>query len=304
MTRRFLDLFCGAGGFSQGLKDAGFEHLLGIELDRAAAETYAANHGSVLVADIKKVSLDKIRDLGPEFRKKIDLVAASPPCQSFSLAGPRKVGDPKDMLYKHVIRLVDEIKPRWVLIENVPGMLSKQLKKKAAVDLIIGDLERIGYHAEYRTLIGTDYEIPQIRKRVIIVASKRERDVKFPEPVVDFDPSIRRFLEPRRRVPERNFWAPHVREYFVRKHEYVKYLDLDKPSPTIRACYLKNRGADGAVMYDEDHIRRLTEKEVAAIQTFPKSYVFVGSMTEVYKQIGNAIPPKLAEHLGRALLGL
>jgi DNA (cytosine-5)-methyltransferase 1 len=297
----FIDLFCGAGGFTEGLKRAGFHHVVGVEIDPLYASTYRANHGDVIEDDLRNVTKERL-DAFVQGRK-IDLIAASPPCQSFSSCGPRKVGDPKDMLYQEVIRIAPMYQPRLLVIENVLGLLTKRAGSDKIIDTMIRDLAAIGYHAEYRVLSADEFEVPQRRKRVIIVAALDPADISFPVPVQGFDPSVQRVLRAEADVPAKYFWPLHRREYFDRKPKYVKYLDVTQPCCTLRACYAKNRGADAAIQYAPDRVRMMTEQECAAIQSFPDTYVFKGSMTKQYKQIGNAIPVNLAKHVGCAILG-
>lgn len=300
----FIDLFSGAGGFTEGLKQAGFKHLVGVEIDSLFASTYEANHGNVIVGDIRDVNLASL--LGEVDKSEISLIAASPPCQSFSTCGTRTSGDPRDSLYQEVIRVVKGIRPRWVLIENVTGLLTKRETKDGPkiIDTMLDDLRRIGYHAAYRVLSADDYEVPQRRKRVIIVGALNAEDLTFPEPVprTTFNPAVVNVLTPEIDVPKKYFWPEHRRAYFDRKPQYVRYLEHDETCCTIRACYAKNRGADACIRYSKDNVRMLTERECAAIQTFPATYIFKGSMSNIYRQIGNAIPVNLARHVGQALL--
>ena len=120
-----IDLFCGAGGLSYGFESAGFDILLGIDNDAKALETFEANHNGAksICGDITAVSYEK--DIKPIIGEKtIDVVIGGPPCQGFSLSGPRNFDDPRNKLYLSYIRLVDEIKPRAFVIENVPGLVA------------------------------------------------------------------------------------------------------------------------------------------------------------------------------------
>jgi DNA (cytosine-5)-methyltransferase 1 len=303
MTKKyFVDLFGGAGGFSEGLKQAGFEHVVGVEMDPLFAMTYAANHGSVIVDDVRNVTREKLLEYVGD--KQIELVAASPPCQSFSTCGPRKIGDPKDTLFEEVVRIVGILNPKKVILENVTGLLTKKCSETGVkyVDMIMQRLKDVGYHAECRVLASEDYEVPQKRRRVIIIAALNVDDVKYPDKMNEYDRSMGRFVNERIDVPKEYFLRDKGIAYFARKPQYVRYVNLDKPCNTIRACYAKSRGADAAVKYEDGVIRMLTERECATVQTFPESYVFKGCRGKVYQQIGNAIPVNLAKHVGMALL--
>jgi len=318
----FIDVFCGAGGFTQGLKAAGWKHVVGVEIDVPAANTYAANHdGHVLVKDatqVRKADLDPFfSSSSGEKEKKLDLLACSPPCQSFSLAGGRKDDDDKDRLWRQAFRIARMYRPTWILVENVTGMLSKAVDARPAIDRVLDDLDEMGYDATYAVLNATDYEVPQSRRRVFVLAAKKsvaklpspDSGVFPPPPVTSFDPRVCTVLAPHRRVPEAYFFDPAKIAYYekraVERPGYVRFLDPQKPSPTVRASYMKSRGAEALVRVGKDRLRMLTEREVARIQTFPDDYVFSrtkGGLGGVYAQVGNAVPVNLAMHVGRALL--
>lgn len=303
----FIDVFCGAGGFSEGFKMAGWKHVVGVEWDKFAAATYAANNdGDVIVKDAREV---KLSDLTPFLKKhgvagKLDALIGSPPCTSFSMAGLRKPGDDRDDLYKEVLRLGKLLQPRWIVMENVVGMLSKRDKSgKTFADLVVEDLKKIGYHCEYRVLTATAFGVPQIRKRVIFVASKNPKDIAFPVPnVVDSrQVPVRRVLEPHDRVPAK-FWMSREKiKWFDERPQYARYIDVDKACPTIRAGYFRSRGEHSLLKLEDGRVRMLTDKEVARIQGFPKTFKFVGSLTQKYKQIGNAVAPPMAKGIAGAL---
>jgi DNA (cytosine-5)-methyltransferase 1 len=311
----FIDLFCGAGGFTQGLKSAGWTHVAGIELDKHAAETYAANHGAdeVLVKDVRKVTPE---DLRPFFDRQglalapgaLDAIVASPPCTSFSRVGPRKVGDDRDTLYKEAVRLARALKPRWVVMENVVGMLSKRDAKGVTfADRIARDLRAAGYSCQYRVLEATSFGVPQRRRRVIFVAARDgPGDVRFPPEGVEVDPAAvaagRVLLPPGTRVPAQFRLTPEkVRYYLEDKKEWTHVLDPKRPAPTVRASYLKSRGQECLVSLRGGGLRLLTPLEMARLQGFPDDYRFPGSMTQVYKQIGNAVAPPMARGIALAL---
>lgn len=176
-----LDLFSGAGGLSYGFEMAGFNILLGIDNDEAALNTFKLNHkdSQTLNCDITKVTYEnEIKSLIGN--KKIDVIVGGPPCQGMSLSGPRKFEDPRNRLYLSYIRLVKEIKPKAFVIENVTGIIS--LFKGQIKDHIIEEFTKMGYKVQFKTLIASDYGVPQNRKRVIFVGTL-EDGFSFPEPV-------------------------------------------------------------------------------------------------------------------------
>ena len=165
-----LDLFAGAGGLSEGLREAGFESLYANEIIPRYAQTYALNHPQTLVdtRDIRKVNARKVRDqLGFE-RGELDLVAGGPPCQGFSINAPkRSTDDSRNHLFKDYLRFVDEFQPRAVMIENVPGMVS--FEGGATLAAILESLKRLGYAADVRILYAPHYGVPQTRWRTMIL---------------------------------------------------------------------------------------------------------------------------------------
>ena len=182
-----LDLFSGAGGLSRGFYDAGYNVVLGVDFDEAALKTFKENHGS---AEAMKLDLfdHKNIDVIIEFLNKknikLDVLVGGPPCQGFSIAGPRDMNDKRNSLYLAMVELADRVKPQAVVLENVPGML--QTNGGIGAKRIVEDFAKIGYKMIPKLLYAPDYGIPQIRKRVFFVGL---RDLKgnfeFPEAEVD-----------------------------------------------------------------------------------------------------------------------
>ena len=138
-----IDLFCGAGGLSYGFESAGFNILLGIDSDQKALEVFEKNHkgSKSICGDITQITYKNIKELIGE--QKIDIIIGGPPCQGMSLSGPRKFDDPRNKLYLSYIRLVEEIRPRAFVIENVPGLVSLfggQIKDSMFVTITLGSI--------------------------------------------------------------------------------------------------------------------------------------------------------------------
>lgn len=174
-----IDLFCGCGGLSYGFEQAGFSVLLGIDNDAAALKTFTHNHknSKAICGDITKISYDDIRDVIGE--QPIDFIVGGPPCQGMSLSGPRKFHDERNKLYLSFIRLVEEIRPKGFVVENVPGLVS--LFKGAIKDSILHEFHQLGYQVKYKILNSADYGIPQSRRRVVFVGLLKG-DFTFPSP--------------------------------------------------------------------------------------------------------------------------
>ncbi len=173
-----VDLFCGCGGLSYGFELAGFKTLLGIDHDKAAIETFKLNHSDakVICQDIRDITNEQI--LHKLNGKKVDAVIGGPPCQGLSLSGPRKLEDPRNQLYLSFIRVVNLLKPKYVLIENVPGLIS--LFGGKIKDDIVQSLEDLGYTVNFKILRASDYGVPQHRRRVFFVGMLNGNTFKFP----------------------------------------------------------------------------------------------------------------------------
>ena len=180
-----IDLFSGCGGLSLGFELAGYNTLLGLDNDKAAIETFVKNHkNSVgITKDITEISGEEIRELVGN--KNIDVVIGGPPCQGMSLAGPRKLHDPRNKLYLSFIRIVKELQPKAFVIENVPGLVS--LFKGAIKESILEEFQQMGYNVKYQILNSADYGVPQTRKRVFFVGLRSGETFNFPEPKFLFE---------------------------------------------------------------------------------------------------------------------
>jgi DNA (cytosine-5)-methyltransferase 1 len=179
-----IDLFAGAGGLSCGLKQAGFQPLLANELVPQYAETYRINHPEteMIVGDIRTVcEVNLKRHLGVK-EGEIDLVAGGPPCQGFSINAPiRTLDDERNHLFKHFLRVVSAIKPKAVLIENVPGIVS--LGCGTVVEQIYKELTAMGYNVKHKILFAGHYGVPQMRFRTVFIGIKdHKEEVSFPVP--------------------------------------------------------------------------------------------------------------------------
>ena len=174
---RCIDLFCGAGGLSYGFQQEGFDVLLGIDNNAKALESFLYNHSdsNVINEDIDKIDPDGIKEVIKT--NNIDVIVGGPPCQGMSLSGPRKLDDPRNILYLSFINIVKIYLPKVVVIENVPGIVS--LYNGNILKEIVSRFEKLGYRLKYKLLIASEYGVPQHRKRVIFVGF-RNKEFKFP----------------------------------------------------------------------------------------------------------------------------
>jgi DNA (cytosine-5)-methyltransferase 1 len=181
-----VDLFCGAGGVSLGLEGAGFKVLLANDLDAAAARTYRRNfpETSFFEGDVHKLSNRRIAELTGLKPGELDLLMGGPPCQGFSIIGARNLEDPRNDLFRPFLRIARFLKPKCVVLENVPGLLT--LDGGRALRAIVDGLREAGYAATFAELLAAQYGTPQMRWRLVIVGFRESRKLAagmgFPEP--------------------------------------------------------------------------------------------------------------------------
>lgn len=178
-----IDLFCGAGGLSKGFMDSGFNVLLGVDFDDAALKTFEENHGKAKALKLDLFDINNVNKIKQYLSKinvnKIDVLIGGPPCQGFSLAGNMKEDDNRNKLYKAMVRTAKILKPKIVLLENVPGIITLyngKVKKK-----IFSDFKQLGYKMNVKVLYAPEYGVPQIRKRAIFVGVLHS-NIKFEYP--------------------------------------------------------------------------------------------------------------------------
>jgi DNA (cytosine-5)-methyltransferase 1 len=182
---KVLDTFAGAGGFSLGFDLTGHYDIIGaIEFDQWAADTFQYNHpkATTLVGDIQKFDKNFLLD---KFHDRPDIILGGPPCQGYSIANKNAgdATDPRNSLFKEFIRLGEVFDPEVMIMENVPNLMkAKTSSKELVIDIIIKELENLGYFVYHTILNATDFGVPQIRRRLVVIASKQKLENPFPEP--------------------------------------------------------------------------------------------------------------------------
>ena len=279
-----------------GFERAGFKIIWANDFDPDACRTHEQwSTAKVVCGDIAKIQEDDI----PE----ADIMLGGFPCQGFSLSGPRKIDDSRNTLYKQYVRIVKVKKPLMFVGENVKGLLTMGNGK--IIEAIVEDFSQCGYDVYYKLLNAKDYEVPEDRERVIIIGFRKDLNVRnfsYP-PARGFRVTMREALKnvpaP---APDEVCDAPYSSRYMSRNRKrgwddvsytipaMAKQVTLWPGSPDMRKID-KDLWAFG----DNGQTRRLSWREAAAIQTFPGDLEFRGNLTSVYKQIGNAVPVKLAE---------
>lgn len=181
-----LDLFCGCGGLSRGFIDAGFNVDLGVDFDDMALKSFAHNHDNAVAMKLDLFDLNNVNEIKTFFESKghtVDVLIGGPPCQGFSLAGPRQIDDSRNNLYRAMVRTATIMRPKVVVLENVPGMV--QLHGGLVAEKIISDFTSLGYNMTYKIMFAPDYGIPQIRKRVVFVGLlNSDKNFEYPKPIL------------------------------------------------------------------------------------------------------------------------
>jgi DNA (cytosine-5)-methyltransferase 1 len=322
----FIEVCSGCGGLSTGFCDAGMKPILLNEINKVFCKTLQINHPDVKIVNdsMKNISLTK-------YEGCVDILCGGIPCQSFSQAGLRKgLNDARGGLALDFNRLINECKPKLFLIENVKGLVNHNGGN--TLKTLIELYENNGlYTIKYKVCNAYDFEVPQKRFRVIIVGIRKDiyetkGEYLFPSPVDDDKKLV--LKDVLQNVPESK-----GNTYSENKH---KVMSLVPPGgcwihlpDDIKREYMGEkmlasgggkRGVARRMSYDEpcltlttspsqkqterchpEFTRPFTTREYARIQTFPDTYVFNGTVNQVYTQIGNAVPVKLAYHIGTSL---
>lgn len=176
-----IELFAGSGGLGTGFENAGFNIVSANDIWKSAADTYMANHKKVnyIVEDISKINGDILLKNTKYSKDEIDVIIGGPPCQGFSTLGKRFIDDPRNKLFKEYVRIVNDIKPKIFVMENVSGILSMENGK--VLENIIKSFNNIGYKLEYRLLNAAEYGVPQLRERTIFIGTRLNMSIKFPK---------------------------------------------------------------------------------------------------------------------------
>lgn len=328
-----LSLFSGAMGLDLGLREAGIETIACAESNPACIETILLNRpGMQIFKDVHDIT-------AKSFPYSPFLIAGGSPCQSFSMAGKRaSFSDPRGLLAFEFGRIVNELRPRFFLMENVKGILSAPGMQpgKTALQEILASFTSLGYKTVYGTLLAADFGVPQLRERVIVIGSRDGEDIFLPSPthfkghqdpkirwrtlkdaiperplVLDtlgecssFPESVLRFL---RLVPPGGNWRSLPKDMQKEamggaleggRTGFFRRLSWDRPCPTLTTCPTQK----ATTLCHPDENRPLSVNEYAAIQQFPPEWKFSGSTADKYRQIGNAVPIGLGKAIGRAIV--
>lgn len=291
---RIVDLFCGCGGLSLGFQNAGFEIVAAYDKWQAALDVYHENfdHESQML-DLSDVehSVKEIEAKHP------DMIIGGPPCQDFSSAGKRDENNGRGDLTVNYAQIVAQVRPKWFVMENVER-ITKTQKLVDAKRMF----KEAGYGLSWQVLDASKCGVPQKRKRFFMVGKLNEQDGFLDSFLLDG--------LSKQAMTLRDYFGDSlgVEYYYRHPRSYARrgIFSIDEPSPTIRGV---NRPMPkGYEIHSNDPVkskegvRALTTLERSYIQTFPKSFCFLGSKTEQEQMIGNAVPVKLAEYVARSIV--
>lgn len=336
-----IDSFCGAGGLGLGLQRAGFKILLSFDIDQKCIDTINTNtsyfHHPAEVADIANMLNGKVLEKCNLKRGELFLLAGGPPCQGFSIQRRGDDVDERNDLVLKYGQLINELYPCYFVMENVSGLAGK--RGKTILQQLIEDVEAIGYKVHVKLLDAEEYGVPQRRKRYIIIGERNDlgehyeypvasehritvRDTigMLPEPPMDGTdhPSIslhrrdrlsatnlKRIQaikegQGRDNLPEELLADCHKIDSSVIGYRNVYgRMAWDEVAPTITARFDSfTRGKFGHPVQD----RTVSLREGALLQTFPMDFVFTGNKVDIARQIGNAVPPVMAEKIGQSII--
>ncbi len=338
---KIIDLFCGIGGFSYGFEmTKKFKVVLGVDAWEVALNTFKMNHPSTNIynGDIKLLNSSKLQN----YKNNVDVIIAGPPCQGFSMSGKRDILDERNNLFKEVIRVVKITNPKIVVIENVVGLLSMTTPEgKDVKTQIEEDLKNLGYYVSYKVLVASEYGVPQNRKRVIFIASKKN-NIKFPNkthgenliPYVTVGDALGN-------IPNRgNKYLPAKTEYqkmMAGRKDIVNHEPINHNDLIVKRMHCVPQGGNwkdipielgqGGGIHSNNY-RRLksnepsitikhatksmiihplydrtpTVREVARIQSFNDDFVISGKKYDQHQQLANAVPPLLGKAIAKTVL--
>lgn len=353
-NRDVISLFSGAMGLDIGLSNAGLNIAIGQDSDDACVQTMEANNHKVLGGDIRKIEPHQILDMTGLKIGEPFMICGGPPCQPFSTAGKRLgINDPRGSLFMDFIRMIDYIRPRFFVMENVKGIMSAPLKHISigeqsdeddpeqqlgtVLQVILSEFDKLGYTTVYGVVDAVNYGVPQFRERFVLIGSRDNEGVYLPMPthfqthqdsnyrwktlgetIRDLEDDVDEcasFSEERikylKMVPEGGNWKNLPGDLLAKamggayksaggKVGFYRRLSYNQPSPTVVTSPVQK----ATMMCHPTKDRPLSVKEYARIQQFPDSWIFTGTTTSKYRQIGNAVPIGLAEAIGKAVISV
>lgn len=307
-----ISLFAGCGGMDLGFK-GGFTSLgkkyakrnfvlsWANDIDVNACNTFKKYFGHEIVCgDITQILNGKKQPsmFEQSIPETADVVIGGFPCQDFSHAGKRLgFGSKRGLLYQSMAEVIKRVKPSLFVAENVKGLLT--MNNGEAIKTIIKDFKSLGYHVTYNLYLAADYGVPQMRERVVIVGTRKDKLPPFEHPKtirkkenwITLEKAIGDLEKVEEGRSHNHFWSRAKKN----KGQGNNKVKKDAPGPTMRAEH------HGNIEFHWNGKRRLSAREAARIQSFPDDMIFHPSTSSAYKQIGNAVPPVLAWNVATAI---
>ena len=300
-----IEICAGAGGQALGLEMAGFKHIALVEYEKKYCETLKKNRPewNIICEDVKNFS-------GKPYRNKIDLLAGGVPCPPFSVAGKQLGSDDERDLFPEALRLIEEINPKAVMLENVRGFLDPTFKDYR--ESILKRIDELGYNVQIKLLNASDYGVPQLRPRIVIVGIRKDVQGKFSYPLPTSE-KVKTVGETLLDLMKKNHWQ--------NANEWAKQASTIAPTivggskkhggPDLGPIRARKAwaqlGVDGKGIANEapekdfEGMPRLTPRMIARIQGFPDTWIFVDKKTAACRMIGNAFPPPVAKAVGEEI---
>ena len=299
---KVIDLFAGAGGFSEGFTQAGCGVKGFVEYWKPAIETHKLNfpEAELIGEDITLITDERIK------RFEADIIIGGPPCQGFSMAGRRNPDDKRNTLFEYYLHFVKLLKPKYCVLENVKGIHSMKTKDgKSIFNNLVKGFEDLGYDIKAKVLNAANYGVPQTRQRVIFIASIPGEGIRFPKST-----GRRKILQDVLNLPyEPNKETNHIYEFNKKLFIKAHYLDQGKKHRPFKSGGIKLKLNSQAPTINTvgryihpNYNRLISVRETARIQSFPDTFKFTGNITQMYKQLGNAVPPLMAKAIAEAII--
>jgi len=335
MIPKVIDLFCGAGGLSKGFEDAGFDIIAGFDTCKDSIQTFINNHNDAkgVITDLSKPILN-IEDY-----KNVEVVIGGPPCQGFSISGKRNPDDERNSLYKAYLHTLEAIQPKYFVMENVPNLVSMDQGK--IKDQIIDDLSKLGYTITYKIFNAKDFGVPQSRRRVIFIGSLNgheinvgapdEREISCFEAISDLPEESLTYgsgyperafstYQERMRLNSQGIFNHEITNHSEKTKSIISLVpdgknykslpDELKDTRKVNIAWTRFNSKKPSNTIDTGHRHHFhykwnrvpTVRESARLQSFPDNFIFSGSKTSQYRQVGNAVPPIMAKVIAEQIL--